>query len=281
MEFYTWREGESVMKKIISLEGQVSLWDIEITQKPKEITKTEENVTESNNLLTISLKEITTIKNEKTGKTLELTVKQQEFLDKNKIYENENLSRVISYCSGGLGIELQEGTEFKTIYVNAEGNEEFTKNKKLPVLPMDRIIYYKSDVKVNEIQEKKLLSLKQKFSDLKEIRRKGDENIIAELPCKVISINSIGWVLEFQGVKATYSEDEVVQAETIDIKDIQSKVKVGDIIEVAYPDKSFNAKVTHMYGGYNESLSITYEAEGVKKSTAIPRLFVKKILECA
>lgn len=281
MEFYTWREGECAMKKLVSLEGQVSLWDIEITQKPKEIIKIVEKVTENEDFITISLKEITTIENEKTDRPLKLTGKQQEFLDKNKIYENENLSRVIIYCSGGLGIELLEEAEFKTIYVNAEGVEEFTKNKKLPVLPMDKINYYKNELKANEIQEKKLLSLKGKFSGLKEIRRKGDENIIAELPGKVISINSIGWVLEFQGVKAVYSEDEVVQTEIIDIKDIQSRVKVGDVIEVAYPDKSFNAKVTHMYGGYNESLCISYEVEGIKKSTAIPRLFVKKILECA
>lgn len=279
MEFYTWREGESVMKKIISLEGQVSLWDIEITQKPKEITKTEENVTESTDLLTISLKKITPIKNEKIEKPLELTVKQQEFLDKNKIYENENLNRVISYCSGGLGIELQEGTEFKTLYINAEGKEEFTKNKKLPVLPMDKIIYYKNEVKANVIQEKKLLSLKQKFSNLKEIRRKGDENIIAEFPGKVISINSIGWVLEFQGVKATYSEYEVVKAETIDIKDIQNKVKVGDIIESTYSGKVIVGRVIRVYGPGNETLNIIFDNE--KRHTAIPRLLVNKILECA
>lgn len=279
MELFTWREGECAVKKLISLEGQVSLWDIEITQKPKEITKTEEKVTQNKDLLTISLKEITSMENEKTERPLELTVKQQEFLQKNKVYENENLSRVISYFSGGLGIELQEENEFKTIYVNAEGKEEFTKNKKLPVLPMDRIIYYKNELKANEIQEKKLLSLKQENNDLKVIRRKGDENIIAELTSKVISINSIGWVLEFQEVKAIYSEDEVVQAETIDIKEIQSKVKVGDIIESTYSGKVILGRVIRVYGPCNETLNIIFDNE--KSHTAIPRLMVKKILECA
>lgn len=268
-------------KKNTSINGQVTLWDIVVALNSRLITETKEKNTDNEYFPTINLKGIIAIENEKTDKYLELTVKQQEFLDKNKIYENENLSRVIIYCSGGLGIELQEKTEFKTIYVNAEGSEEFTKNKKLPVLPMDRIIYYKNQVRANEIQEKKLLNLKQKCKDSKEIRRKGDENILVELSDKIISINSIGWVLEFQGVKAIYSENEVVQAEIIDIKDIQIKVKVGDIIEVAYPDRTFNAKVTHMYGGYNESLCISYEVDGAKKSTAIPRTFVKSILKCA
>lgn len=267
------------MKKLTSLEGQVSLWDIEFTQKPKEITKTEEKVTENEDFIRISLKEITTIENEKTEKPLELTVKQQEFLDKNKIYENENLSRVISYCSGGLGIELQEGSEFKTLYVNTEGKEEFTKNKKLPILPMDNIIYYKNELKANEIQEKKLLSLKQENNYLKEIRRKGDENIIAELPGRTISINSIGWVLEFQEVKAIYSEDEVIQNEKIDIKDIQSKVKVGDIIESTYSGKIIVGRVIRVYGPCNETLNIIFDNE--KRHTAIPRLLVNKILKCA
>lgn len=262
-----------------SLEGQLSLWDIEITQKPKEITKTEEKVTENEDLFTISLKEITAIENEKTKRPLELEVKQQEFLQKNKIFENENLIRVISYCSGGLGIEIQEGIEFKTIYVNAEGKEEFTKNKKLPVLPMDKIIYYKNELKANEIQEKKLLSLKQENNDLKEIRRKGDENIIAELPGRTISINSIGWVLEFQGVKVIYSEDEVVQNEIIDKKDIQSKVKVGDIIESTYSGKVIVGRVIRVYGPCNETLNILFDNE--KRHTAIPKLMVNKILECA
>jgi len=270
-----------VQKKNSTINVQLTLWDIEVTQKTRLITETEEEVTENKDLLTISPKKITPIENEKTEKPLKLTDSHQKFLDKNKIYENVNLSRVIIYCSGGLGIELQEKTEFKTIYVNAEGNEEFTKNKKLPVLPMDKIIYYKNEVRANEIQEKKLLNLKQKFKDSKEIRRRGDENILVELSDKIISINSIGWVLEFQGVKAIYSENEVVQAEIIDIKDILSKVKVGDIIEVAYPDRTFNAKVTHMYGGYNESLCISYEVDGDQKSTAIPRVFVKSILKCA
>lgn len=267
------------MKKLTSLEGQVSLWDIEFTQKPKEITKTEEKVTENEDFIRISLKEITTIENEKTEKPLELTVKQQEFLDKNKIYENENLNRVICYCSGDLGIELQEGNEFKIIYVNAEGKEEFTKNKKLPVLPMDKIIYYKNQLKANEIQEQKLLSLKQKFNDLKEIRRKGDENIIAELPGRTISINSIGWVLEFQEVKAIYSEDEIEEAQTIDIKDIQSKVKAGDIIESTYSGKVIIGRVIRVYGPCNETLNIIFDNE--KRHTAIPRLMVNKILKCA
>lgn len=279
MELFTWREGECAMKKLISLEGQVSLWDIEITQKPKKITKTEEKITENEDLFTISLKEITAIENEKTEKPLELTVKQQDFLQKNKIDENENLSRVISYCSGGFGIELQEGNEFRTIYVNTEGKEEFTKNKKLPILPMDKIIYYKNELKANEIQEKKLLSLKQENNDLKEIRRKGDENIIAELTSKVISINSIGWGLEFQEVKAIYSEDEVIQNEKTDIKDIQSKVKIGDVIESTYSGKVIVGRVIRVYGPCNETLNIVFDNE--KRHTAIPRLMVNKILKCA
>lgn len=78
------------------------------------------------------------------------------------------------------------------------------------------------------------MEIKSKYEDLKEIRRKGDENIFLELKDKVISTNYIGWILEFSGVKIIYEDDDVVTVKKMSIKDIQNKVKAGDIIEFSY-----------------------------------------------
>ncbi|MCY6957942.1 hypothetical protein [Clostridium brassicae] len=234
---------------------QLTIWDIKVVEKPKTI-----------------INKITPKENEKSMKPLELTELQQKFLDKNRIMENENLYRLIKYCGGGLGIELATPGGYKTIYVNKEGKKEFTKDKKLPVLPMDRILFYREDLQPNSLQEEKLQKLKTKYFAAKEISRKGDENIILELQDKVISINSIGWVLEFNNVQAAYGDDEVIKEERQALQDI----KIGDIIETTCGKEVIAAKVYSVYN-FGSTLNIIWD----KKHTAIPRFAVKKIIKCA
>ncbi|WMJ81957.1 hypothetical protein RBU49_06830 [Clostridium sp. MB40-C1] len=235
---------------------QISLWDIEIKEKPKEI-----------------INKITPVKIEKIPTPLELTELQQKFLDKNSVMKNENLYRLIKYCGGGLGIELQLEEEFRTIYVNKEGHEEFTKDKKLPVLPMDKILYFKTaDIPLNSLQKDKLEELRGEYPLTKIVKRKGDENIILLLEDKVISVNTKGWVLEFNNVEAAYLEDEVMKEEGQALQDI----KIGDIIETTYGKEVIAAKVYSIYN-FGSTLNIIWD----KKHTAIPRFAVKKIIKCA
>lgn len=232
--------------------GQISIWDIEIINK--------------------NLQK----KDEKTVKPLELTDLQQRFIKEKVSMKNENLSRVIKYCGGGLGIELQEETNIRTIYVNEEGKEEFTRENRMPVLPMDKILHSKiADSPLNSLQEEKLKELKGKHPMAKVIRRKGDENVILELENKVISVNRKGWVLEFNNVQAVYGTDEVAREE-IDLKDMQWSAKAGDIIETTYGKEVIAAEVYRIYNsGY--TLSIVWD----EKHTAIPRCAIRKILRSA
>ncbi|ACQ52997.1 hypothetical protein [Clostridium botulinum] len=251
--------------------GQLTIWDMEFKETPKKAMKNTACVTEFINKITIC-------KNDKTVSPLKPTEEQQKFLDKNKVMENDNLSRIIKYFGGGLGIELTAAEGFKTIYVNVQGKEEFTKEKKLPVLPMDKILLYQKDLQPNEIQEEKLKEIKSKHKALKEIRRKGDDNIILELQDKVISINTIGWSLEFNNVQATYLEDEVIEEDIVeDLQSIQKKVKPGDFVQAQHGKELIEGTITHEYGIGNEILNIVFG----NKHTAIGRIHVMEIIKSA
>ncbi len=236
--------------------GQISLWDIEETgnrdldtKKIDSFTKMEVSFTEKAEKTTELSSAATNIKNENSLKLLEITEGQQNFINKNKVMENENLSRVIKYCGGGLGIELFQDDEYTTLYINSEGIKEFNM-KKSKVLPMDQVIYYKGIFKANELQEQKLEEIRDKA--LKIIRRKGDENIILETKDNVISINSKGWILEFKNVQAVYSEDEVER------KEVNAEISVGDTVEIVYKSEKEIGAVTRIYGPGNSTINVIF-----------------------
>jgi hypothetical protein len=270
--------------------GQLTLWDIEITQKAEIITEKPSLYTETVDKLPnneVSYTELSpkgiSPETEKPINLLELTFGQQDFLYKNNIYENENLNRVIKYCGGGLAMELQYEDSYKTIYVNTQGKEEFTSGCKIPVLPMDKILYYKSALtELNSTQEAKLKDLLEKLPEAKVIRRKADNNILIEFKDKVISINSIGWVLEFQGCKAVYEEDEVERhdlVKEVNIEDIQKSIKLGDIIEAQHGQRKIKGEIVRVYGPGNVTLNIVFD--NGSKHTAVHRSRVTKLIKCA
>jgi hypothetical protein len=260
----------------VELEGQLTIWDIEITEKPTPLIEIELLSTEF-------LSEIAVVENEKYINPLELTDMQQEFLKKNDVMKNENLSRLIIYCGGGLGIETKENNEFLTIYVSKYGKEEF-KLGKSSVLPMDKILYYKEEFKANELQEN---NLKVILADMKTkvkcvIHRKGDENIIVELEDKVISIIPRGWVLEFRECNAIYEADEIIEDMAInilDIKTLQKNVKVGDVVEASYGKELITGEICRVYGQGNETLNIIFD--NGTKHTAICRSCVRDLIKSA
>lgn len=236
--------------------GQLSLWDMEITESNKKVTENPESFT----------------------KTVEQVTK---ILDSSTVLEKykskEDLSRIIQYYGGGYGIEILDQDAYKTIYLNKEGKEEFSFNKKIPVLPMDKILYYKQDLQPNSFQAERLQGLRTKYPMAKIIKRRGHEDIILELQDKVISITP-EWVLEYQNVKAIYSEDEVIQEDAAeDLETIQRRVKPGDFVQAEYGKGLIEGTIVHEYGLGNEILNIVFG----NKHTAIGRMHVVKILKSA
>lgn len=243
--------------------GQLSLWDIEITEKPASVTKTKDKITKSEVL--------------DTKKINSFTDSQEKVIEQYK--ENPGLHRIIQYCGGGVGIELLDRDLYKTIYVNKEGKEEFSFNKKIPVLPMDRIIYCKEDLKPNSLQEERLKGLRVKYPMAKIIKRRGHQDIILELQDKVISITP-EWVLEYQNVRAIYEEDEVIQEDAVeDLESIQGRVKPGDFVQAQHGKAIIEGTITREYGIGNAILNIAFDND--KKCTAIGRMHVVKILKSA
>jgi hypothetical protein len=136
---------------------------------------------------------------------------QQDYLMYNNIMKNDNLSRLIKFSGGGLGIELKKDVEYRTIYVNKDG-KEFEFYKISPVLPMDKILYYREEFQINEQQKNNLKDILEdvNYNVKRVIHRKGDTNIIIELQDKIISLIPNGWKLEFIINHIKCEEDEIL-----------------------------------------------------------------------
>jgi len=189
---------KSQKETCIELEGQLSIWDINITKKTDPST--------------IILTKIMPTKNEKLINDFGITDMQQDYLMYNNIMKNDNLSRLIKFSGGGLGIELKKDVEYRTIYVNKDGKERFEFYKILPVLPMDKILYYIEEFQINEQQKNNLKDILEdvNYNVKRVIHRKGDTNIIIELQDKIISLIPNGWKLEFIINHIKCEEDEIL-----------------------------------------------------------------------
>lgn len=239
------------------LDGQLTLWDIQSTKKPTLVTKTE--------VLD-------------TKKVSSFTENQEKVIKQYR--EKPGLNRIIQYCGGGIGIELLLGSEYKTIYVNSKGEEEFEYNKKSSVLPMDKIILYKELLNTNNIQEEKLKKLKETLKIEAIIRRKGDENILVVVEGKVISIIPKGWVLEFHGVQTLYDEAEVEREDSVEnIEKVREKIKVGDIVEAYYGKEIITGRICHVYGPEDVTLNIVFD--NGTKHTSICRSCISSLIKSA
>lgn len=279
-------------KQIIA-DGQLSMFDMQIMEKPKKVTEVVEKITKTEVLSTEILNKIIHVESEKTASPLKLTEKQQQFLSKNKFMESENLSRIIVHSKGSITVEIKELGTFTSHYINTEGKEEFSYSKKSPVLPWNKIFYYNpslENIPFTNIQTDKLQKLlcKQRESINRVIHRKADENILVEVPGKIIDILPNGWVIEFESLDhIDCEEDEVYiipekvteKVEQEDPEEIQKKVKVGDYVQAMRGKELIEGTIVHEYGLGNEILNIIF-ANGAKH-TAIGRKTVKKILKSA
>lgn len=255
------------MKKTL-LEGQLSIFDIKITEVPTLITKIDKKITESNVLLTESCNT--------------LTENQSSLLEKYK--DHPGINRIIQYCGSGVGIELKEGPEYKTIYINKDGKEEFGFNKKSSLLPADKLMYFKNDISLSKIQFEKLRNIRINKDFKRVIHRKGDENLLVELEDKVIYISQNGHELEFVEMKIECCNEEVLFTKEAK-KPIKSnenivdaaRVKIGDYVKAYFSkDEIIQGVITREYGMNNDILNISFD--NGKKHTAIGRRAVIEVL---
>lgn len=218
------------------------------------------------------------------------STKQQEYINKNKIYGNKNLSRLIGYVWGWIGIEFKYENAYRTIYINKDGKEEFSIQKKSSVLPMDKVLYCENpNIEINYIQKELIDSIMAKEHVKRLIHRKGDENILIELSDRVISVLPNGWALDFYNISAVEcSEDEILILPTANQRDSnmpnQKNAHIGDSVEVGDyvlallgEGKVIGGKISRAYGMDHEILNIFYDHN--TKATAIGRSFVIKILK--
>ncbi|AWB17244.1 hypothetical protein [Clostridium botulinum] len=207
----------------VLIDGQVSIWDID------------KNIKKSNGKPVIKLE----------NKEIKINnIEQGKIIAKYKTYEN--LNRIIGYAGGALGIEIKYKDRFETIYVNKKGEEEFVIKKKSSVLPWDKIIYFREDLKINNIQKEKIKKIKGQA-----LKRPGDENIIFNQGNKVISVIENGWVLEYDNIKiAELEKYKKINADSMD-QDFKKTLKLGNIVETEYKDEIIQGKVVHIYNnGY-------------------------------
>lgn len=286
---------KQVESKIELVPGQLSIFDIQIAEKPKSFTKKAEMAIENGVLVTekpvLATEIITKVTSEKSEKIINPLVpneEQQQFLEKNKVKENENLSRVIKYCGGGLGIEVVYENSYRTTYINKNGREEFTTANKSPVLPMDKILYYKSEFNANTIQKENLQKVLDKFkSSIKRvIKRKGDRSILIELPDKVIDILENGWIIDFTSINRVDCNQEDVMKILVDEKEeeestvsVISKAKVGDYVQAMHGKNIIEGTIVREYGMGKDILNIIFE--NGTKHTAIGKMQILKILKSA
>lgn len=204
----------------VLIDGQVSIWEIDKAIKKgndKPVIKLENKEIKIDN------------------------IDQTKIIAKYKTYEN--LNRIIGYVGGALGIEIKYKDRFETIYVNKKGEEEFVIKKKSRILPWDKIIYFKEDLEINNIQKEKIKKIKGQA-----LKRSGDENIIFNQGNKVISVIENGWVLEYDNIKI--AELEKYKKINID-EDLRKTLKLGDIVETEYGKEIIHGKVVHIYNnGY-------------------------------
>lgn len=241
------------------LEGQLSVWDVLERATPKNNIKiTENKISEMVYAPAINY----------------YNASQKKCIEK---YEKiPELNRIIKYSFGAIGAELKEGHEYKTVYINSQGKEEFIIPDKSSVLPNDKIIFYNksSEFNTNSLQEQRLKEVQDKAESI--IRRKGDENIIVQLKDKTLSINKKGWVLEF--IKTEIQDESNTNIKKSSKEGPNDEISIGDIIRFQYDkDELLEGKVTHVYGQSKESLCVSFN----KGNTAIWRGLVKEIISKA
>jgi hypothetical protein len=204
------------LKKINILEGQIDLFNLPI-QETKE------------------------------KRTEKLFIKEDNFNEIINIYK-KNCIRIVKQVCGALLVEIED----RTLYFNKNGVNELELKKDMELLPGDEILVVNQDREVNEIQLEKL-----KGMNVKEyIKRKGDANIIIEMPDRTIVINPRGWILEYSQ-EPNFKENEVVILENSK-KMPEEYLVVGDLVEFIYDKQKKSGIVKSIYNN-GETANVSWD----------------------
>lgn len=189
------------------LTEQTNMFDI-IEKNPKEISKESLESVKTN---TIEVPE-TIIENKKTENLEQLTKEQQQYIDKNNILNNKNVSKIIIHSKGSISIEYKIDEAYKSEYINKNGKLEFSYPDKTPVMPWDEIYYYSDEIFYTDVQNQIVEELKQNLTGIIDIiKRKGDEKIFILLKDKILGITRDGITLPYNITNIKYKNDEIVE----------------------------------------------------------------------
>lgn len=226
------------MKKVDITEGQISLWDIEIT-------KTNEKITEVKPFVTVLVSKIT----------------KEEIL---KEYLN-SANKIIKTSAGRYIVQKDN----ENLHLTSSGELDFKTNGEIAILPIDEILYSRNDEEVNDKQMKILEDIKSNKQDPIVVKRYGDKNYIVITKNETISINQKGWISPFNG-KAIYKPNEVVE-ENKDILD--SEIEIGNRVKINYKGLDYIGKVVRIYGPGKCTINVSFN----NMQTAFYREKVKKV----
>lgn len=224
------------IKTPLQLEGQLSIFDIKIPEEKPQHSITREF---SNNSIDI-----------------------EKYKDgANRIIRTGNY----------INVEYKKGTSYRTVMINREGKEVLELDRKAPVHPFSKVIYAAEDFEINILQKERARTFNKSI-----LKRYGDENLIIDCGNKIVSILPNGWALEYKDVKIADRDTYRPINFTFDIKEMQSRVKLGDIIETEYAGSPLIAEVCHIYDN-PYTVNVTWEG----KHTSIARCLIKRIVKSA
>ena len=273
------------------LPGQISVFDIlsSVQSKPK-ITHNPQT-TDSGRIAS----DIEKVKSNQAA--CAPTEQQKKVLE--KFITGKEVCRAV-LTNKSIQIEVAVSGEFQTHWISANGSEECCFDKRASVFPKDKILYYSPEyesVEFSKIQKEILDEYvkSDRFKVKRIIHRKGDLNILIELPGKIINILPNGWDLEFNNLDhVECSQYEILQDYSISSpckslnesscydgsgRNIGQAVGVGDFVQALHGDNVINGTITREYGMNNEILNIEFEGENGPAATAIGRRHILKILE--
>jgi hypothetical protein len=275
------------------LPGQISVFDIlsSVQSKPK-ITHNPQ-VADSGRITS----DIEKVKSNQAVCTS--TNQQKEVLE--KFITHKEVCRAV-LTNKSVQIEVAVSGGFQTHWISADGSEECCFDRRTSVFPKDKILYYSPDyesVEFSKVQKKVLNEYikSDRFKVKRIIHRKGDLNILIELPGKVIDILPNGWDLEFNNLDhVECSQDEILQDYSISSLckslneglccdsggkniDIGQTVNMGDFVQALHGENIINGTITREYGMDNEILNIEFKGNNGPAATAIGRRHILKILE--
>lgn len=170
-----------------------------------------------------------------------------------------------------INVEFKESNKYRTVMINREGNEVMEVERKAPVHPFSQILYARGDFEINILQKEKAKSFNKAV-----LKRHGDENLIIDYGHKIISILPNDWTLEYKDIEIADVDTYKILDFNLDIKEMQSRVKLGDVIETEYGGSPLIATVCHIYDN-PYTVNVTWN----NKQTAIARCLIKRILRSA